>query len=153
MKEIVIELRASDKVVGQILRISKVWNLYCNITGMARGVDRFRTGTHQATEKKFARQIAFELGICIVSGMARGVDSEAHWGALEAGGSTMAFLGSGIDVVYPPENLELYKKIQVSGAILSEFPIGRRVDRKTFPMRNRLVAGASLGVRKTLSCR
>ncbi len=99
--------------------------------------------------KKFARKIAFELaksGICIVSGMARGIDSEAHWGALEAEGSTMAFLGSGIDIVYPPENLELYKKIQVSGAILSEFPIGRRADRRTFPMRNRLVAGVSLGV-------
>tara|TARA_B100002019_G_scaffold164551_1_gene142094 strand:- start:3239 stop:3490 length:252 start_codon:yes stop_codon:yes gene_type:complete len=83
--------------------------------------------------------------------MARGIDSEAHWGALEAEGSTMAFLGSGIDIVYPPENLELYKKIQVSGAILSEFPFGRRADRRTFPMRNRLVAGVSLGVRKTLT--
>ena len=99
--------------------------------------------------KKFARQISYELaksGICIVSGMARGVDSEAHWGALDAGGNTMAFLGSGIDVIYPPENLELYKRIQDSGAILSEFPIGRRADRRTFPMRNRLVAGVSLGV-------
>lgn len=99
--------------------------------------------------KKLARQLASDLsqaGFCIVSGMARGVDSEAHWGALEAGGKTMAFLGSGLDVIYPPENLELYRKIQDSGAILSEFSLGRRADRRTFPMRNRLVAGVSLGV-------
>ena len=99
--------------------------------------------------KKLARQFASELaqaGFCIVSGMARGVDSEAHMGALEVGGKTMAFLGSGLDVIYPPENLELYRKIQSSGAILSEFQLGRRADRRTFPMRNRLVAGISLGV-------
>ena len=53
-------------------------------------------------------------------------------GALEAGGKTMAFLGSGLDVIYPPENLELYRKIQSSGAILSEFQLGRRADRRTF---------------------
>lgn len=99
--------------------------------------------------KKLARKFASELassGICIVSGMARGIDSEAHWGALEAGGKTIAFMGSGMDVIYPPENLELYRKIQNSGAVLSEFPLGRRADRRTFPMRNRLVAGVSLGV-------
>jgi DNA processing protein len=99
--------------------------------------------------KKMARKIAAELaesGICIVSGMARGVDSEAHKGALEAGGKTLAFLGSGLDVIYPPENLNLYREIQKSGAVLSEFPLGRRADRRTFPMRNRLVAGVSLGV-------
>jgi len=99
--------------------------------------------------KKMARKIASELaesGICIVSGMARGVDSAAHEGALEAGGKTLAFLGSGLDIIYPPENLNLYRKIQNSGAVLSEFPLGRRADRRTFPMRNRLVAGVSLGV-------
>ena len=78
--------------------------------------------------------------------MARGVDSEAHKGALEAGGKTIAFLGSGLDVIYPPENLDLYRKIHSSGAVLSEFPLGRRADRRTFPMRNRLVAGVSMGV-------
>ncbi len=99
--------------------------------------------------KKIARRIAYELaqsGICIASGMARGIDSEAHKGALEAGGKTLAFLGSGLDVIYPPENFELYKNIQSSGAVLSEFPLGRRADRRTFPMRNRLVAGVALGV-------
>jgi len=99
--------------------------------------------------KKIARQLAKELvgaGICIVSGMARGIDTEAHLGALEGGGETVAFLGSGLDVIYPPENLDLYQRIGQSGAVLSEFPLGRKADRRTFPMRNRLVAGVSLGV-------
>jgi len=99
--------------------------------------------------KKMARQLAKELagaGICIVSGMARGIDTEAHLGALEGGGNTVAFLGSGLDVIYPPENLGLYQRIAQSGAVLSEFPLGRKADRRTFPMRNRLVAGVSLGV-------
>jgi DNA processing protein len=99
--------------------------------------------------KKIARQLAYDLaskGICIVSGLARGVDTEAHRGALDAAGSTLAFLGSGLDVIYPPENLDLYRQIQKSGAVLSEFQLGRRADRRTFPMRNRLVAGISLAV-------
>ena len=99
--------------------------------------------------KKMARRIAGDLakaGICIVSGMARGIDTEAHQGALDEGGKTIAFLGSGLDVIYPPENLDLYRRIQQSGAVLSEFPLGRKADRRTFPMRNRLVAGISLGV-------
>jgi len=99
--------------------------------------------------KKMARKIAYELaqsGICIASGMARGIDTEAHIGALDAGGKTLAFLGSGLDIIYPPENLELYRKIQSSGAVLSEFPLGRRANRGTFPMRNRLVAGIALAV-------
>ncbi len=99
--------------------------------------------------KKFARQLAFELaqaGVCIVSGMARGIDTEAHLGALDAGGKTIAFLGSGLDVIYPPENLRLYQRIQEFGSVLSEFPLGKRADRRTFPMRNRLVAGCSTAV-------
>ncbi|MGA1115528.1 MAG: DNA-processing protein DprA [Opitutales bacterium] len=99
--------------------------------------------------KKLARKLAFELaqaGICIVSGMARGIDTEAHLGALDAGGKTLAFLGSGLDVIYPPENLHLYQRIKEAGAVLSEFPLGKRADRRTFPMRNRLVAGCSSAV-------
>ena len=74
------------------------------------------------------------------------MNTEAHQGALDEGGKTIAFLGSGLDVIYPPENLDLYRRIQQSGAVLSEFPLGRKADRRTFPMRNRLVAGISLGV-------
>jgi DNA processing protein len=73
--------------------------------------------------------------------LARGIDTAAHEGALSVGGKTAAVLGSGIDIIYPPENLELYRRIEADGAILSEFPFGRRADRQSFPMRNRVVAG------------
>ena len=103
-------------------------------------------GTRRATlyGHNIARKFAFalsQLGFCIVSGMARGIDTAAHEGALEAGGQTVAVLGCGLDIVYPPENLDLYKQIAVTGAVASEFPLGRRADRQTFPMRNRVVAG------------
>jgi DNA processing protein len=78
--------------------------------------------------------------------MARGIDAVAHQGALEAKGKTVAFLGSGLDVIYPPEHTDLYRKISETGAVLSEFPLGRKADRRTFPMRNRLVSGISSGV-------
>ncbi len=94
----------------------------------------------QSTARKMAGELA-RLGFCVVSGLARGIDTAAHEGALEAGGRTAAVVGCGIDIVYPPENLELYRTIEASGAILSEFPFGRRADRQSFPMRNRVVAG------------
>jgi len=94
----------------------------------------------QATAKRLGTELA-RLGFCVVSGLARGIDTAAHEGALEAGGKTAAVLGCGIDIVYPPENLGLYRQIEASGAILSEFPFGRRADKQTFPMRNRVVAG------------
>jgi len=98
---------------------------------------------------KQSKKLAYDLtkaGFCIVSGMARGIDTSAHEGALDAGGPTLAFLGSGLDIIYPPENLTLYKRIMENGAVVSEFPFGRRADRTTFPMRNRLVSGISQGV-------
>ncbi len=94
----------------------------------------------QAVAKKLAGDLA-RMGFCIISGLARGIDSVAHQGALDAGGQTVAVLGCGADVIYPPENLDLYRRIAASGAILSEFPLGRRADKQTFPMRNRIVAG------------
>ena len=94
----------------------------------------------QATSKKLSIELA-RLGFCIVSGLARGIDTAAHEGALSVGGKTAAVLGCGIDIIYPPENLALYRKIEAEGAILSEFPFGRRADRQSFPMRNRVVAG------------
>ena len=86
------------------------------------------------------------IGFCVVSGLARGIDTAAHEGALEAGGRTAAVLGTGIDIVYPPENLELYRRISEKGAVLSEFPFGRRADRTSFAMRNRIVSGMSEAV-------
>ncbi|PTY07772.1 DNA-protecting protein DprA [Opitutaceae bacterium EW11] len=94
----------------------------------------------QSVAKKLGEDLA-RLGFCVVSGLARGIDTAAHEGALLAGGKTAAVVGCGIDIVYPPENLELYRRIEEAGAILSEFPFGRRADRQSFPMRNRVVAG------------
>ncbi len=97
----------------------------------------------QLIARRFASAFA-QAGYTVISGMARGIDTMAHLGALEAGGKTIAVLGSGVDVVYPPENMNLYQKIIASGAVISEFPMGTRADRQNFPIRNRIVAGMSL---------
>jgi len=94
----------------------------------------------QGVAKKFGAELA-RLGFCVVSGLARGIDTAAHEGALSVGGKTAAVLGCGIDIIYPPENLTLYRQIEERGAIVSEFSFGRRADRQSFPMRNRVVAG------------
>lgn len=100
----------------------------------------------QAMAKKFGAELA-RLGFCVTSGLARGIDTAAHEGALSVGGKTAAVLGTGIDIIYPPENLALYRRIEAEGgAILSEFPLGRRADRQSFAMRNRIVAGMSEAV-------
>ncbi len=103
-------------------------------------------GSRRATVygQSVARHLGMELarlGFCVVSGLARGIDTAAHEGALAAGGLTAAVLGTGIDVIYPPENLGLYRAISVKGAVLSEFPFGRAADPDSFPMRSRVVSG------------
>jgi DNA processing protein len=108
-------------------------------------------GTRKATRygletaKKFAQQLA-EIGLMIVSGLALGIDAAAHEGALAAKGKTIAVLGSGIDQVYPRSNQQLAKQIEIDGAIVSEFPIGQEPDTWTFPQRNRIISGLSVGV-------
>jgi DNA processing protein len=99
----------------------------------------------QSVAKKLGGELA-RLGFCVVSGLARGIDTAAHEGALSVGGKTAAVLGCGIDIVYPPENLDLYRRIEESGAVVSEFPFTRRADRQSFAMRNRIVAGMCAAV-------
>ncbi len=84
-------------------------------------------------------------GVTIVSGLARGVDAIAHRSAIDAGGRTIAVLGSGIDQIYPPEHRALALEITRHGAVFSEFAIGTKPDAMNFPMRNRVIAGLSLG--------
>ncbi|MEM9445796.1 MAG: DNA-processing protein DprA [Verrucomicrobiota bacterium] len=96
--------------------------------------------------KKLSYQMAYS-GISIVSGLARGIDTMAHQGALAAKGSTVAVMGCSLDRIYPSENEILADKISESGGLLiSEFALGRAPDRQTFPMRNRIVSGLSSGV-------
>jgi DNA processing protein len=101
---------------------------------------------------KGGMQNAFEFarflgrnGFCIVSGLAAGIDAAAHRGALAVGARTVAFLGHGIDTVYPAANRELASEIAAHGALVSEFPLGTPPMRPLFPQRNRLISGLSLG--------
>ena len=108
-------------------------------------------GTRRATQYglRVARELAAEFarrGFCVVSGLARGIDTAAHEGALSAGGPTVAVLGTGLDVVYPPENAGLQSQIAESGAVLTEIPEGKPTERWSFPRRNRIISGLSWAV-------
>lgn len=98
----------------------------------------------QAVAQRFSTELA-QAGFTVVSGLARGIDSLAHHGALQAGGRTIAVLGSGINVVYPPEHRRLYDTIKTHGAVVSEFPFDTKPDRWNFPRRNRIISGLTLG--------
>lgn len=99
-------------------------------------------GLHTAA--RLARELAAK-GFQVVSGMARGIDTAAHKGALEARGRTIAVLGSGLARIYPPENRKLYHKIAETGAVISEFSVNSGPEARHFPIRNRLIAGMSTG--------
>src|SRR5258707_9545542 len=105
-----------------------------------------RMTTHYGIEvaRKLAYQLAY-LGVTVVSGGARGIDTSAHQGALSAKGRTIAVLGTGINQVFPPENKELYERIAANGALITQFPFNRPGDKQSFPIRNRIVAGMTLG--------
>lgn len=124
------------------------------IKGNIREVDKYAVaivGSRKVTE--YGRQVSDRLsqelsaaGLTIVSGMAMGVDTISHRGALKAKGRTLAVLGSGIDVPYPASNRELIDSIAASGAVISEFPFGTAPLRENFPRRNRIISALSLGV-------
>jgi DNA processing protein len=106
-------------------------------------------GTRRVTP--YGRQVAAEIarflaqnGVTLVSGLARGVDAIAHQAALQAGGRTFAILGSGVDVIYPPEHRKLADEIIRQGAVISDYPLGTQPESTNFPPRNRIIAGLSL---------
>ncbi|HGJ65787.1 TPA: DNA-protecting protein DprA [bacterium] len=107
-------------------------------------------GARNATSygKSVAEMISGQLanhGIVVISGMAHGIDTSAHNGALNANGHTIAIVANGLDIIYPAENTKLFDRIINSGAVISEFPMGTKPLRAHFPRRNRLISGMSLG--------
>jgi DNA processing protein len=111
---------------------------------MAAAVVGTRMPSHYGRQvaEKLGRELA-QHGVTVVSGLARGVDTFAHKGALDAGGRTLAVLGCGLDVHYPPENRKLYDSISAQGAVISEFSFGVEPLAMNFPKRNRVVSGLS----------
>jgi DNA processing protein len=120
---------------------SQILNLPCvSIVGTRRPT---LYGTQMA--ERLGRELAAR-GLVILSGMARGIDSIGHFGALTMNGRAVGVLGTGIDICYPKENKKLYEKVLERGAILSEFPLGTHPAPENFPVRNRIVAGMPLAV-------
>jgi DNA processing protein len=127
---------------GRLFVVGNVDALHLPSLAIVGSRNPTRQGRQNAYE--FAKHLG-RSGFCIVSGLASGIDAAAHEGALDGGAMTVAFLGHGIDQVYPADNEQLAKRIAANGAVCSEFPIGSEPRREHFPQRNRLISGLSLG--------
>ena len=124
-----------------------VWGELLEKDQHAIGVVGSRKTTHYGIEssRKLSYQLAYS-GLTVISGLARGIDTAAHQGALAAKGRTVAVIGGGLEFLYPPENRELAERIAAGqGAIVSEFSMRVQPDRQSFPMRNRIISGWSFG--------
>ncbi len=158
------ELEKLDKINAQIITVwdkefppilKKIYDppLMLHIKGEFIEKDNYSiaiVGTRQPTNygkvqaEKFSSDLANQ-GITIISGLARGIDSIAHSSALNNNGRTIAVIGSGLDIIYPPENMRLFEDISENGVIVSEYRLGTKPDAQNFPKRNRIISGLSIG--------
>ncbi len=147
-------VRYPDRAYPEVLREIDGAPIVMYMQGDYIPEDRYGIGVvgsrkHTPYGEAVTRRLSSELassGFTIISGMARGIDTHSHASALDAGGRTIAVLGSGPDILYPPENKGLMERIAASGCVMSEFPPGTMPLRENFPRRNRLISGLSLGV-------
>lgn len=156
MKYNVIKLNINSKYYPERLKNIDIppKELYClgNLELLNNKNNIAIIGSRNCTKygEKVAKDFAFNLAneeVCVISGLAKGIDSFAHIGALKANGKTIAVLGSGIDNMYPKENWELFEEIiKVKGLIISEYPLGTKPLKQNFPARNRIISGLSDGV-------
>lgn len=156
MKKKILKLTSNDKRFPQSLLSLPEKEIPARLFVLGEIKDKDKkaiaiVGTRKTSD--YGERIAFEFakklslaGFTIISGLARGIDSIAHKGALSVGGRTIAVLGSGVNYVYPSENKELAKRIQKSGAVISEYAVNQKPEGKNFLERNRIIAGLSLAV-------
>lgn len=138
--EPLISIPGAPLVLFAIGTIPAEWTRAVAVVG-----SRVPTGPGKAYARELSRDLA-ERGAVVVSGLARGIDTAAHQGAIDACGVTVAVLGNGVDVAYPPESAPLAEKIAANGVLLSEYPPGTLPAPTHFPARNRIVSGLSRGV-------
>ncbi len=126
---------------------------YLFVKGKLSSIDKYSiaiVGTRnpsaygETMAEKFTHELT-RLGITVVSGLARGIDTIVHSAVLKSGGRTISVIGSGVDVIYPPENRNLFNKITEAGAVISEYEMGTKPDAGNFPKRNRIISGITLG--------
>ena len=154
-KENIKILTIEDKAYPQILKTIYDYPVSIYVKGNEKILNMPAIGIVGCREstsygEKVAQYFAYHLSkrnISIISGLAKGIDSQSHIGAIKAKGITIGVIGNGLDIVYPKENQYLYDKIiEENGAIISEYPIGTKPEKMNFPARNRIISGMSKGI-------